>query len=69
MRHLRADVFSLVGTIAEAVTFVEHARTDDAMEFRIATGMLAEDRSLAAHGHLILLRVGGPAVERLLDRT
>ncbi len=68
MRRLRADVFGLIGTIAETVTFGEQARTDQAMEFRIATGMLAEDGPLAAHGHLILLRVGGPAVRRLLAR-
>lgn len=68
MRRLRVDVFGLIGAIAEAVTFVEQVRTEEAMEFRLTTGMLAGDGPSTRHGHLILLHVGGPAVERLLAR-
>lgn len=63
-RDLRADAFALIGTIAKATTFVQQRRTGDAMEYRIATGMLAGDEPVAPHGHVIVLRVVGPAIER-----
>jgi hypothetical protein len=63
---LRADVFTLLGTIAESVTFVHQTQTPTAVEYRIATGTLAEDGPFASHGHIILLRVRGPDVTRLL---
>lgn len=63
-RDLRADAFALIGSIAKATTFVQQRRTDDAIEYRIATGMTAGDGPDAPHGHVIVLRVVGPAVER-----
>lgn len=68
MRQLRADAFALIGAIAESVTFVGQRRTEKGVEYRIVTGMVGEEGGFAAHGHLLLLRVGGPAVERLLAR-
>jgi uncharacterized protein YjbI with pentapeptide repeats len=66
LHDLRADAFALLGTIAESVTFIHQTLTPTAVEYRIATGMLAEDGPFASHGHIILLRVGGPEVARLL---
>jgi len=69
LRRLRADAFTLIGTIAESVTFVQQHRAEGVLEYHIATGMLAEDGPFASHGHMIRLRVGGPAVGRLLGAS
>lgn len=66
MRQSRADAFAWIGTIAESVTFVTQRRTEEAIAYRIVTGMIGEENGLAAHGHLLLLRVSGQAMERLL---
>lgn len=66
LRDLRADAFALIGTIAESVTFVHQTRSPTAVEYRIVTGMLADDGPFASHGHVILLRVEGHDVSRLL---
>ena len=44
-----ADMLGLIGTNADAVDFVEKARTGAAMESRIATGMPAEEGPPAIH--------------------
>jgi len=64
-RELRTDVFALLGRIVESTTFVRQRVTEDMVEFWCATGMLSGDTSFASHGHLILLLIGGPAVESL----
>jgi len=66
LRELRADAFALIGMIAESTTFVRQQLASDAIEYRVTTGMLDEDGPFAGHGHLLLLRVGGPEVARLL---
>jgi hypothetical protein len=66
MRDLRADAFALIGAIAESTTFVRQWLTSEAIEYRVTTGMLDEDGQFAGHGHLVLLRVGGPEVARLI---
>jgi len=59
LRHLRADAFSLIGSIAESTTFVRQSLTNETIEFRITTGMLDDDGPFAGHGHLILLQIRG----------
>ena len=62
MRDLRADVFALIGSVAEEVTHVVQERRGARIEFDIATGQL--DAEFAPHGHLIRLRPTGPDAER-----
>jgi hypothetical protein len=65
LRNLRADVFTLLGTIAESTTSIHQQVGADGVEYRVATGRVAEDTSFAPHGHTTLLRVGGPDVAAL----
>lgn len=64
--RLRADVFALLGTIAESTTFIRQRLTDETVEYDVTTGMLDGDSSFAGHGHLLRFRVGGPDVGRLV---
>jgi hypothetical protein len=59
LRQLRADVFALVGRIAEATTHVRQCAGEGTIEFQVVTGMLDGDSAFAGHGHLLLLRVTG----------
>ncbi len=65
-RELRADVFALIGQVAEATTHVRQAVAGGRIEFRAATGMLAGDSPFAGHGHLIALRIGGPSIVAII---
>jgi hypothetical protein len=58
-RELRADVFALLGEVAESSTHVREVATADATEFHVTTGMLPSDGGWAGHGHTLLLRVRG----------
>ena len=62
MRDLRADVFALIGSVAEEVTHVAQERRGARIEFDIATSQLGAE--FAPHGHLIRLRPTGPDAER-----
>jgi hypothetical protein len=66
-RDLIADVYVLIGRIAEAQTHITERKTPTTVEFDITTGMLAGDGQFAGHGHVIVLRIAGPGVEALLD--
>ncbi len=66
LRRLRAEALALLGAVVECALFVRELKTDAAIEFRAATGVLDGDSPFKGHGHLLLLRVGGPVVERLL---
>jgi hypothetical protein len=66
MRRLRADAFALIGEIAEGSTFARQVVTGAAIEFHVATGLLVGDTPFAPHGHLICLRITGPAIPRLI---
>jgi hypothetical protein len=66
MRDLIADVYALIGRIAETHTHVTQRKTPTSVEFDITTGMLDGDGQFAAHGHVLTLRIAGPGVEALL---
>lgn len=65
LRLLRADVFALLGGIAEGATFVRQATVGETVEFQATTGLLDGDTPFKGHGHLLLLRIVGPAVRQL----
>lgn len=65
LRRLRADAFALLGHVAESTTFARQRITEDSVELWSATGTLARDTSFATHGHLLLLRIVGPAARSL----
>lgn len=60
--HLRADVFALLGSIAESVLYVHQRMQEDTICYDIATGMGGEDTPFRSHGHLVQLRVHGASV-------
>jgi hypothetical protein len=64
-RELRADVFSLIGQIAESVTFVEQQVAGDEVVFDLVTGM-PDQGAFVGHGHLLQLRIGGGQVQRVI---
>jgi hypothetical protein len=66
LRRLRADVFALLGEIAEGSTFIQQVVADGAIEFHVTTGLLTGDTQFAGHGHLIRLRITGSSIPRLL---
>ncbi len=61
LANLRADVFALLGTIAETVLFAHQHVRDDAIYYDAATGIV-DDSPFRAHGHLLQLQIGGAAV-------
>lgn len=54
---LRADVFLLLGRVAEHTTHIRQRTLEDRVEFEMATGTLAGETPFAPHGHLVRLRV------------
>jgi hypothetical protein len=70
LRELRADIFALVGAVAESQTYVRQRVGEDAVTYDVTTGTLDVDSPFEGHGHLLRLQVGGEVVERMLrDRT
>lgn len=67
LRRLRADVFALIGEVAESTTHVRQVIKDAAIEYRVATGMVAGDGPFAGHGHLLRLRITGPRLPQLME--
>jgi|GEM_PF-1224636 len=57
--RLRADVFALVGTIAEGATYVHQQVTNDGMMYKVITGLLDDQTPFRGHGHLVRLLVSG----------
>jgi hypothetical protein len=66
--QLRADVFALIGRIAETSTFVGQVIGETSIDYQISTGMAADAR-FAGHGHLVRFQVGGSAIPRLIAGT
>lgn len=64
--RLRADIFSIVGAIAEGVTYVHQQVTADSISYEVVTGLLDGDTQWRGHGHLVHFRVEGDAVRNLL---
>jgi hypothetical protein len=67
LRDLRADAYALLGSFAEAESFVRQ-RVDPqrrAVVFECATGLSGE--VFAPHGHLVRLEVRGVVAERVAD--
>lgn len=58
---LRSEIFSVIGTFAEATTQVEQRIVDDEIHFEVATGMPDEETPFKTHGHLVRLRITGEA--------
>ena len=54
---MRAEVFSLLGSIAEPTSHIRQRMFEDRVEFEMATGTLPEGSPFTPHGHLIRLRV------------
>ena len=54
---IRADAFSLLGSIAESTSHIRQRMFEDRVEFEMATGTLPEGSPFTPHGHLIRLRI------------
>ena len=66
MGRARAAVFSLIGSFAEAATYVRQRRiaTDGEgstmkLQFEVGTGEIAPDTRFAPHGHVVVINVAG----------
>lgn len=68
LARLRADIFSLVGAIAEGATYVHQQVTDDQITYAVVTGLLDGETHFRGHGHLVRFRVAGEAASSLLMR-
>ena len=68
LARLRADMFSLVGVIAEGVTYVHQQVTDDQISYELITGLLDGETHFRGHGHLVRFRVVGDTASSLLLR-
>ena len=61
--EVRAAVFALIGSFAEATTYVRQRRVDvteapgDALAFEIVTGFLVSDTAFLPHGHTVRISV------------
>lgn len=64
-RQLRADVFALLGHIAESATFVQQSVAAESVHYRVTTGEPANGQ-FAPHGHLLELTISGPAVRHVV---
>lgn len=54
---MRAEVFSLLGSIAEPTSHIRQRMFEDRVEFEMATGTLPDGSPFTPHGHLIRLCV------------
>jgi hypothetical protein len=58
---LRAEVFRLIGAVAETASYVRQkpASSDDAeaITFEVVTGLMEGDGSFKSHGHTLRLRI------------
>jgi hypothetical protein len=66
MRHLRADVFALLGELAESATYVHQRTEGETVIYDVATGMLPGDSPFAPHGHSVQFRFRGDEVRRIV---
>lgn len=66
IRHLRADVFALLGEVAESATYVHQRAEGETVIYDVVTGMLPGDSSFAPHGHSVQFRIGGEQVRRIV---
>jgi hypothetical protein len=59
----RAAVFSLIGSFAEAATYVRQRRVPRdgvlTLQFEVGTGELAPETRFDPHGHVVLINVAG----------
>jgi hypothetical protein len=69
MRDLSVDAYSLIGEFAESSTHIRAGTEGQSIVFEVTTGMLDGDGPFSGHGHVVRLRVVGPAVEALLTRS
>jgi hypothetical protein len=53
---IRAAIFSLLGGIAEMVTYVRQRRTDGTLTFEVVTGFV-DEAPFKPHGHTLRLVV------------
>jgi hypothetical protein len=67
LHQLRADAVALIGRVAEGATFVQQRTTEREIEYHVTTGMLEGDSPFAGHGHLLLLRIGGPPITQMIN--
>jgi hypothetical protein len=58
--QLRAEIFPLVGAIAEPSTHVRERRAHGGAEFEVTTGILDGDAGWRGHGHVLLFRIALP---------
>jgi hypothetical protein len=61
--RVRADVFALLGTVAESATFVRQVAAGATLTFDVCTGILAGDGPFAPHGHLLRIVVAPTSAE------
>ena len=66
LRHLRAEVFTLIGRFAEGSTYVRQATIEGMLEFHVTTGLVGSDTSFTPHGHLIRIIVTAPQMKNVL---
>ena len=57
-RHL---AYLMIAAIAESSTIVQERVTSDGTEYLVATGMVGDDQTFAAHGHLVTIVMTAPA--------
>lgn len=55
--QVRSAVYALLGSVAEAATYIRQRRQDGALVFEVVTGMVGEDIAFAPHGHALRVRV------------
>ena len=67
--RLRADVFALIGSVAELSTHVHQRVAGDEAEYDVTTGMLDGESWFRGHGHVLRLRVRGEAVKQAVAGT
>ena len=56
-RDIRAGVFALIGSFAEATTMTRQTETDGLTAFEVVTGQPDEADGFASHGHLVRLLI------------
>ena len=66
MGVLRADAFTLLGSMTESATYVHQRVEGEMVIYDVVTGMLPDDTQFAPHGHAVRLRIGGESVRRMV---
>ena len=67
LQHAQSTPAERSGSHVPALVSSAAESDEHEIEYHVTTGMLEDDSPFAPHGHLLLLRIGGPQIIEILN--